>query len=101
MRNHGFLRKIGGWQLSPAYDINPAPNAPRVLSSYVSEDNPDGSLELLKESAAGYMIEDATVDVIIDEVASVVDRWPEFARHRGAPEREMRLLESAFNTSIS
>ena len=101
MRNHGFLRKIGGWQLSPAFDINPAPNAPRVRSSFVSEDNPDGSLELLKESAAGYMIEDATVDDIIDEVASVVDRWPEFARHRGAPEREMRLLESAFNTSIS
>ncbi len=101
MRNHGFLRAKGGWRLSPAYDINPAPNAPRVLSSYVSEDNPDGSLALLKESAAGYMIEDATANDIIAEVASVVDRWPEFARQRGAPEREMRILEPAFETSIS
>jgi len=101
MRNHGFLRTKGGWRLSPAYDINPAPNAPRILSSYVSEDNPDGSLALLKESAAGYMIEDATADDIIAEVASVVDRWPEFARRRGAPEREMRILKPAFNTSIS
>jgi len=101
MRNHGFLRTKGGWRLSPAYDINPAPNAPRVLSSYVSEDNPDGSLALLKESAAGYMVEGATADDIIAEVASVVDRWPEFARQRGAPDREMRLLEPAFNTSIS
>jgi len=101
MRNHGFLRTKGGWRLSPAYDINPAPNAPRILSSYVSEDNPDGSLALLKESAAGYMIEDATVDDVINEVTSVVGRWAEFARQRGAPEREMRLLEPAFNTSIS
>lgn len=101
MRNHGFLRSKGGWQLSPAYDINPVPDAPRVLSSYVSEDNPDGSLALLKESAAGYMIEDITADEIIEEVASTVDRWPEFARRRGAPDREMRLLESAFNTSIT
>jgi len=101
MRNHGFLRSKGGWRLSPAYDINPVPNAPRVLSSYVSEDNPDGSLALLKESAAGYMIENATVDRIIEEVASVVDRWPEFARQRGAPEREVRLLETAFSTSIA
>lgn len=101
MRNHGFLRSKGGWQLSPAYDINPVPDAPRVLSSYVSEDNPDGSLALLKESAAGYMIEDITADEIIEEVASTVDRWSEFARRRGAPDREMRLLESAFNTSIT
>ncbi len=101
MRNHGFLRSEGGWQLSPAYDINPVPDAPRVLSSYVSEDNPDGSLALLKESAAGYMIEDITADEIIEEVASAVDRWPEFARQRGAPDREMRLLEPAFNTSIT
>ncbi|MEO0567093.1 MAG: type II toxin-antitoxin system HipA family toxin [Pseudomonadota bacterium] len=101
MRNHGFLRTTGGWQLSPAYDINPVPNAPRVLSSYISEDNPDGSIALLKESAAGYMVEDAAVDEIIGEVASVVNRWPEFAHQRGATEREMRFLEPAFNTSTS
>lgn len=38
-RNHGFLwtgRK--GWVLSPAYDINPVPNGPRILSTRLDFD---------------------------------------------------------------
>lgn len=32
LHNHGFLRSRGGWRLSPAFDINPNPDAgsPRV-----------------------------------------------------------------------
>ena len=52
MRNHGFLRGRGGWHLSPAYDINPVPNQPRVLKSYVDDDNPDASQTLQKSRVA-------------------------------------------------
>ncbi|MGS0679970.1 type II toxin-antitoxin system HipA family toxin [Shewanella sp. 125m-7] len=27
LRNHGFILDVTGWRLSPAYDINPTPNA--------------------------------------------------------------------------
>jgi serine/threonine-protein kinase HipA len=96
MRNHGFLRTKGGWQLSPAYDINPVPNAPRVLSSYVSEDNPDASIELLRSTSEDYLIDAAKADDIIRDVAGVTTRWREFAQKRGAPAKEIELLASAF-----
>jgi serine/threonine-protein kinase HipA len=25
LRNHGFIRELAGWRLSPAYDMNPNP----------------------------------------------------------------------------
>jgi serine/threonine-protein kinase HipA len=49
LRNHGFLYAgTDGWQLSPAYDLNPVPpeTRPRVLSTAISEDDGTASLDL-------------------------------------------------------
>lgn len=96
MRNHGFLRRSGGWELSPAYDINPTPSAPRILKSYVSEDDADASIDLLRESAKDYLIEADVANTIITEVAVVTREWRTFAAKRHAPAREITLMETAF-----
>ena len=96
MRNHGFLRGRGGWHLSPAYDINPVPNQPRVLKSYVDDGNADASIELHHSQHENYLLEAGQADRIIAEVADATRAWKEVARGLGAPEREIREMTSAF-----
>ncbi|MFZ2101369.1 MAG: HipA domain-containing protein [Oricola sp.] len=95
-RNHGFLwtgRK--GWTLSPLYDVNPVPDSPRILSTNIDFDEATASLGLLRANAE-YFLPLAEGDRIIRECADVTGRWREFARRRGAPDREIRLMETAF-----
>ena len=96
MRNHGFLRGRGGWNLSPAYDINPVPNQPRVLKSYVDDDNPDASIALHRAQHDSYLLERGEADRIISEVTEATMAWREVARALGAPEREIREMATAF-----
>jgi serine/threonine-protein kinase HipA len=96
MRNHGFLRGRGGWHLSPAYDINPVPNQPRILKSYVDDDNPDASIALHRAQNESYLLERGEADRIIAEVAEATMSWREVARALGAPEREIKEMATAF-----
>jgi len=95
-RNHGFLRGRGGWHLSPAYDINPVPNQPRVLKSYVDDDNPDASIALHRSQHESYLLERGEADRIIAEVADATMAWRDVARALGAPEREIKEMATAF-----
>ncbi len=96
MRNHGFLRGRGGWYLSPAYDINPVPNQPRVLKSYINEDNPDASIDLHRSQHENYLLEAESADRIIAEVGEATKTWKEVAHDLGAPAREIKEMVSAF-----
>ncbi len=95
-RNHGFLwTGRNGWKLSPAYDINPMPNRPGILSTRIDFDEATASIELLR-SVAEYFAPIETTEDIISECASIVRRWREFAQARQAPAAEIRLMETAF-----
>ena len=45
LRNHGFLRHLRGWVLSPAYDLNPNPDSPDRLSTAIDLDDTHASIE--------------------------------------------------------
>jgi serine/threonine-protein kinase HipA len=95
-RNHGFLwtgRK--GWILSPLYDVNPVANSPRILSTNIDFEEATASLDLLRANAE-YFVPLGEADRIIRECAAVTGRWRDFARRRGASEREISLMASAF-----
>ena len=95
-RNHGFLW-VGknGWRLSPAYDINPVSNCPRVLSTRIDFDESTASIELLR-SVAEFFVPISTADTIIQRCADVVRCWRDFAEIRHAPKSEIKLMETAF-----
>jgi serine/threonine-protein kinase HipA len=95
-RNHGFLwsgRK--GWRLSPAYDLNPAPNNARILSTRIDFDDASASINLLK-SVAEYFVSKNDADQIIKECRAVVSNWRNFAHGRGAPTAEIKIMQPAF-----
>ena len=72
------------------------PNQPRVLKSYVDDDNPDASIALHRAQHESYLLELGEADRIIAEVAEATMAWREVARALGAPEREIKEMTTAF-----
>lgn len=96
LRNHGFLWVGGrGWSLSPCYDLNPVPDAPRILKTRIDFDDGTASLRLLREVSDNFLRENEA-DQIIRDCAAVTRVWREYANERHAPHAEIARMESAF-----
>ena len=96
MRNHGFLwqgRK--GWALSPCYDLNPVPDAPRILSTRIDFDDATASIQLLQE-VAEHFLRPSEGDKVIRDCAEVVRNWRAYAGRRNASSTEIDRMASAF-----
>lgn len=101
LRNHGFLYAgVGGWTLSPAYDLNPVPIAvkPRFLSTAIGEDPNDTSASLLLalEVAEYFDLNKEEARSMALEVAQVTRQWADRAQGMGIPGTEIDLMSSAF-----
>jgi len=99
LRNHGFLwLGQSGWTLSPAYDINPTPAdlKPRILATNIDFDDGSCSIELLRSVADEFSLKPKAADALIREVAEATRHWAIAAQRRGASEREIRRMQSAF-----
>ncbi len=100
LRNHGFLYDgIGGWRLSPAYDINPVPTdvKPRVLSTAIGVDlDPTASFEVAMEVVEFFNLKPAAARVMAAEVAAAVREWRISASRVGIKRAEIDRMSSAF-----
>lgn len=100
LRNHGFLyRGSTGWQLSPAYDLNPTPLdiRPRTLSTPVGMDgDPTASLDLAFEVAEFFDLTTDNAKKIAGEVDTAVKSWDDVAGDLGISTAERRRMASAF-----
>ncbi|MDC0413310.1 type II toxin-antitoxin system HipA family toxin [Pelagibacteraceae bacterium] len=99
LRNHGFLYDgHSGWELSPAYDLNPIPVdiKARVLSTNISLDDGTASLELALSVADFFDLTPKQAHAIIAEVAKAVSKWPQEAKRLGLTKSEMNRMASAF-----
>lgn len=100
LRNHGFLQRTGGWELSPAYDMNPVPAdiGPRVLSTAIDEyGDRTARLNLAMETAGYYGIDKGQAKAISKEVASAVSEWKVKAQTYGLSDSDKSYMESAFD----
>ena len=94
-RNHGFLLTRKGWELSPAYDINPtlSDNQSLLINSSTSE----STLDILLESAGEYMLSTEKAKAIIAEVKSAMKSWRSEARKLGLPQRDIDMFAPRFD----
>ena len=97
-RNHGFLLTRKGWELSPAYDINPtlSDNQSLLINSTTSESD----LDILLESAGEYMLSSEKAKTIIAEVKSAMKSWRSDARKLGLPQRDIDMFAPRFDKWI-
>ena len=99
LRNHAFLYDgPDGWRLSPAYDLNPTPLdiRPRILSTNITEDNSEGSLDLALDVASHFQLEMKEAKDIIIEVKMAISLWREEARKLNLSESAIERMMSAF-----
>lgn len=94
-RNHGFLLTHKGWELSPAYDINPTLSDNQRL--LINRSTSESDLNILLESAGDYMLSTEKAKTIIDGVKSAMKSWHTEARRLGLPQRDIDMFAPRFD----
>ena len=96
LRNHGFVLGANGWRLAPAFDVNPNNDkTEHVLNIDDADSHP--SLETVLNTARFYGLSPDTAKQVIEEVASAVDSWRDFARKTAIAAGDVELTAGAFS----
>ena len=95
MRNHGFLLQADGWQLSPAYDINPSIDKDG-LAINIDTDNNALDFDLAMSVGEYFQLNNQQMKTILDELLGAVSNWKTFAKNIGISRAEQEVMEAAF-----
>jgi len=95
LRNHGFLLKDKGWELSPAYDVNPVYFG-QALTLNISETDNSLDIELAKSVARHFRVSSPKANEIIGEVKKAVKGWQKLAAKYHIKKAEQDLMAGAF-----
>ena len=98
LRNHGFLLTQRGWELSPAYDINPNPEG-QGLSLNISDTDNSLDFELAMDVAPLFRVGESDALAIRKKVSSVVARWRKYASGAGIGHTEQDVMATAFRAA--
>jgi serine/threonine-protein kinase HipA len=96
LRNHGFILTTEGWELSPAYDINPEETG-TGLKLNISEHDNTLDLDLAVEVREYFRINESRAEVIIKEVKNSVRNWRKLAQEIGISKAEQEIKARAFS----
>lgn len=95
LRNHGFLLTPRGWQLSPAYDVNPIYYGTGLSLNISSTDNSlDFALAL--DVAPYFRIPPAEAENIIARTRKIVKGWKKLADKHQIAAKEQEMMAGAF-----
>lgn len=95
LRNHGFLLGEDGWDLSPAYDINPNPRG-NGLTLNVSEDDNSLDPELALSVAIHFRLKPKESEAILNRIRTEITGWAAIASKYGLSRREQETIAPAF-----
>lgn len=99
LRNHGFLFTDAGWQLSPAYDINPTYFG-TGLSLNISEDDNSLDFELALSVAEYFRLSKSKAEDIIMQIKKTVSKWHTLADKYQIPHQEQEQMSPAFELAM-
>lgn len=96
LRNHGFILKTDGWELSPLYDVNPNVYGNSLSLNITSDDNTlDFNLAL--ETAEYYNFTSTEAQQLCKEIQNTVsNNWKETAAHYGLSKSAIERMVPAF-----
>lgn len=95
LRNHGFILKEKGWELSPAYDLNPSIEKVGLALNIDMDDNAL-DYELAKSVGGFFRLSGSEMNAIIKEVLTAVGDWRSIAKQIGISNGQQVLMEPAF-----
>jgi len=95
LRNHGFLRSPAGWQLAPAYDMNPSfKKEDHALALDFDNHQPD--LDIVLETAGYYRLERKRAEMLMQQVCDIVSGWGKYAKKYGLSRQDCLEAEHVF-----
>lgn len=97
-RNHAFLLGKDGWELSPAYDMNPTNSMFQAL--LIDANTNESSLNHLYNAHELYMLDDTTARGIIMDVTRNMKYWENMAENVGLPRREITHFTNRFEQGM-
>lgn len=95
LRNHGFLLKPEGWELSPAYDMNAIPEG-HGLTLNISEDDNSLEIDLALEVAQHFRIKPPEARKISSQMTKAISQWQDIANKYKLSRREQEMMAGAF-----
>jgi serine/threonine-protein kinase HipA len=99
LRNHGFLRNSSkGWNLSPAYDMNPVSRItkPNIHAISINENSCEGSIDSAFSVIEAFNIKISNANAIFSNVQQSLKEWKTVAISLGIPKKEIEEMENAF-----
>lgn len=94
-RNHGFLLSRRGWELAPAYDLNPTLANHQCLLINRGTDEADPNI--LLASSDDYILSREKAGAILSEVKRALAGWDNEARRLGLPQRDIDMFAPRIN----
>lgn len=95
LRNHGFILTNNGWQLSPAYDMNPNEMG-SGLTLNISENSNEQDISLALETAKHYKIKNEEAAKILNDMQCEIAKWHTVAKKLGISSSEIEQMKRAF-----
>lgn len=99
LRNHGFVRdpRVGGWRLSPLYDVVPRPSHAfeRTLHLEVGSHGKQATLDNAMSAHAGFIPERPDAVAVIRRVWGVMREWKSHFEAFGVPARLVDTMAPA------
>ena len=95
LRNHGFILHKDGWQLSPAYDINPSIEKDG-LSLTIDANNNSLDFDLAKSVGEYFQLSNLQMEKTLKDIKSVVKNWKVEANKIGISRAEQEMMSGAF-----
>lgn len=93
LRNHGLLRRAGGWELSPAFDINPNPDFGEGRQTSIGGgDHPEQEFAGLMAYASTFRCTDQRARDILSDVIDATRGWREVAASNGIPQSQINTF---------
>ncbi|MBU4335676.1 MAG: type II toxin-antitoxin system HipA family toxin [Actinobacteria bacterium] len=96
LRNHGFLRERSGWSISPAFDLNPNPDAARFATSVGPGGGDD--METALDVADGFSLTRPRALAIMGDVLAGVEQWRVVAARLGIEAAQIAVMAPAFES---
>jgi serine/threonine-protein kinase HipA len=95
LRNHGFLLNGNGWNLSPAYDINPIPHSNGLCLNISFTDN-SIDLNLTREVSEYFRLSHDEAEKIIENTLAITSNRNSYASKYKISREENEKMSSAF-----
>jgi serine/threonine-protein kinase HipA len=97
LRNHGFLKTVtAGWELAPAFDVNPNPLAVPDDFATAINDESERTIRLLIDVADYFRLTPDDATAILDTVATATSQWQAVAQAFGLTKPEIDMMSPAF-----